>query len=325
LIVESRGGPARTGGSADSATVVVTHVVAAGREDDYKPWQQRTIEAARGFDGFEGAEVYPPSSAGSREWVVVYRFATIDQLTVWTQSEVRRRLLDEGRSFFDTPPTRDVLVGKPPPPGVVTLVTHDVLPGMEQEYVRWQDSLTKAQKRFPGFMGGELFKPVPGVQDRWVLLFRFDTPEHLGAWLESDTRTKLLQEGRRYLRSYDLHTVNSPFSGWFGFGGGAGAAIPRWKQAMAVLLALYPTVVVLAHTTGPLFKALHVTGSLAMFVSLVLSTIILTWILMPVVNRALAFWLMPRGANPARAGLIGTAVVVLCYVLLVVAFTVAFA
>lgn len=321
--MESRGGPAGTG-SADSATVVVIHVVAAGREDAYKPWQQRIIEAARGFDGFEGAEVHPPSSAGSREWVIVYRFATIDQLNDWTQSEVRRRLLDEGRSFFDTPETRDVLVGKPPPRDVVTSVlSHDVLPGMEQEFVRWQDSLTRARKRFPGFMGSELFKPVPGVQDRWVTLFRFDTPEHLGAWLESDTRTKLIQEGRRYLRSYDLHTVKSPFSGWFAFGG-ARAAIPSWKQAMAVLLALYPTVMVLAHTAGPLFRTLNVIEPLAIFGSLVLSTIILTWILMPVVNRALASWLMPRRANPARTDLIGTAIVVLCYIVLVIAFTVVF-
>jgi antibiotic biosynthesis monooxygenase (ABM) superfamily enzyme len=38
--------------------------------------------AARGFDGFEGTESYPPESGASNQWVAVFRFSRVDQLSV---------------------------------------------------------------------------------------------------------------------------------------------------------------------------------------------------------------------------------------------------
>ena len=100
-------------------------------------------------------------------------------------------------------------------------------------------------------MGLELFDPVPGVQDKWVAVFRYDSREHLDEWLESETRAKLLEEGKRYFAGYDVRKISSAFSGWFRFNGEAEAGVPpNWKQAMTVLLALYPTVMVLNLTVG---------------------------------------------------------------------------
>ncbi|WP_203736325.1 antibiotic biosynthesis monooxygenase [Catellatospora chokoriensis] len=320
--MESRVDPA-TGGPAASATVVITQHVTAGREDEYQPWQQRTIEAAGRFDGFENAEMCPPDTGGER--VVVFRFTTVEQLTAWMQSDVRRRLLDEGAGLFDAPPAVEVLVGEPPARDVVTaVVSHDVLPGREQAFARWQDRMSQAQERFPGYLGSELFPPVPGVQEHWVTLLRYDTAAHLTAWLESDARARLLHEAGRILRRpFDLHTIRSPFSGWFGFGG-APAAVPSWKQAMAVLLALFPTVTLLYYVGAPLLRALQVTGAFAIFVSNVLSSVILTWLLMPLVNRALAFWLLPHGPHRVRTDVAGAAVVVACYAVLIAVFTALF-
>lgn len=319
--MESRASPGLAGSSAGSATVVITQHVSAGREDDYKPWQDRTIEAARGFAGFEDSKVYPPSPGGEREWTVAYRFSTTDELTNWLQSDVRRQLLDEGRPLFDSAPTQEVLVGQQPAQDVVTaVVSHDVLPGREEDFQRWQGKLSKAQEKFPGYMGGELFKPVKGVQEHWVSVFRYDTSDHFQQWVDSDVRKKLLEEGSQYLRSFDLHRINSPFSGWFRFGDGAGAAIPSWKQAMAVLLGLYPTVMLLEYTAGPVLRAEHVPGYLAIFISNVLSTIILTWLAMPLLNRPLARWLLPSPGNASRANVVGTAAVVVCYAALIALF-----
>lgn len=312
--MESRASPGLAGGNAGSATVVITQHVRAGREDDYRPWQDKTIDAARGFDGFEGAEVHPPSTGGEQEWTVVYRFAAIDQLNEWLQSDVRERLIDEGRPFFDSPPKQEVLVGEPPAPEVITaVVSHDVLPGKEQDFERWQGRMSKAQEKFPGYMGGELFKPVRGVQEHWVSVLRYDTPEHFEQWYESDARKKLLDEGNQYVRSFDVHRIKSPFSGWFRFGAGAEAAIPNWKQAMTVLLGLYPTVMILDLTAGRWLKAVQVPGYLALFISNVLSVVILTWLVMPLLNLPLARWLLSPPANAARINVIGTAVVVVCY------------
>ncbi|OHV22749.1 hypothetical protein BBK14_25230 [Parafrankia soli] len=80
---------------------------------------------------------------------------------------------------------------------------------------------------------------VPGVQEHWVALFRYDSMRHLEEWLDSAAREKLLADGRRHFAGFDVRTVGLSFSGWFRFGDGAdGAPSPNWKQAMMVLLAL---------------------------------------------------------------------------------------
>ncbi|WP_055589222.1 antibiotic biosynthesis monooxygenase [Streptacidiphilus griseoplanus] len=314
-------GDASRGVPDESATAVLSQRVRADRVDDYRHWQDRTTEAARGFDGFEGTEVYPPHGAGG-DWVVVFRFTRLDQLTAWLESPERSALLEEGRPLFETPPTHEVVAGESATQDVVTaVVSHRVLPGRERDFARWQSKIERVQERFPGYMGAESFEPVPGVQQNWVTVFRFDTRDHLDAWLDSEARKRLLEEGRRYVASFDVRKVGSSFGGWFRFGGDARAVLPpKWKQAMSVLLALYPTVMVLTLTVGGVLKDAGVPGYAALFISNILSVSILTWLLMPLVNRVLGFWLVPAGTAPRRVHIAGTAAVVACYALLLVVF-----
>jgi antibiotic biosynthesis monooxygenase (ABM) superfamily enzyme len=96
-----------------------------------------------------------------------------------------------------------------------------------------------------------LFEPVEGIQDKWVVAFRYDTRDNLDEWLACAEREKLLDEGRQYFSSYDVRKIGSAFSGWVRFGEGDEERIPsNWKQAMSVVLALYPTVMVLGLTVG---------------------------------------------------------------------------
>ncbi|MFI9722750.1 antibiotic biosynthesis monooxygenase [Streptomyces sp. NPDC052396] len=305
--------------------MVTTQKVRAGRVDDYRRWQDRANDAARAFDGFEAAEVYSPEAGDENEWVAVFRFSGIGPLTAWLNSRQRQELLAEAEELFEEPPTQEVLHGgalpQRPPEAVTAVVSHVVKPGQEQRFLRWQDKTLKAQEKAPGFMGSELFKPVAGVQERWVVAFRFDSREHLDEWLASDVRKALLEEGRNYFYSYDVRKVGSSFSGWFRFGEGAqGAAPPNWKQAMCVLLALYPTVMVLTLTEGAELTRLGVPGYLGLFIGNVLSVSALTWLLMPLVNRALAFWLVPGRARGRRVHVAGAAVVVLGYLLCIAVF-----
>lgn len=311
--------------AADHATVVTSQKVRPGHVDEYQRWQNRTNEAAREFDGFEGSEVYPPGADSENEWVTVFRFSGIGYLTAWLESDRRQELLAEGRRFFEGPPTQEVLRGgaraEQAPETVTAVVSHEVKPGREEGFLRWQEKVLKAQERSPGFMGSELFKPVEGVQERWVVVFRFDSRDHLEDWLESDVRSRLLEEGRTYFVSYDVHKVGSAFSGWFRFGTGAqDTAPPNWKQAMSVILALYPTVMVLNLTVGSELEELNIPGYAALFIGNVLSVSALTWLLMPLVNRALAFWLVPSRARSVRVHAVGAVAVLLCYLLFIVVF-----
>ncbi|MFB7667090.1 antibiotic biosynthesis monooxygenase [Kitasatospora sp. NPDC056138] len=307
----------------DLATVVLSQKVRKDREADYRHWQDRMTTLARGFDGFSGTEVYPPGESAEGEWVVVFRFGRIDQLTAWLDSPERGRMLEEGRPLFEGPLTQEVLVDEPPAQAAVTaVISHRVTPGREPRFVHWHAKLQKVQEKSPGYMGDELFRPVPGVQENWVSVVRFDTQEHLETWLASAARRKLLAEGRDAYASFDVRQIASAFGGWFRFGRDTGAAdIPsNWKQAMSVVLGLYPTVMVLNLTVGKVLQAADVPGYLALFISNVLSVSILTWVVMPLINRALEFWLVPGPAAPGRTHVLGTLVVASAYVALLALF-----
>nr|WP_191910156.1 antibiotic biosynthesis monooxygenase [Microbispora cellulosiformans] len=146
-----------------------------------------------------------------------------------------------------------MLVGAPPAHRAVTVgIAHRVTRSAEPAFLRWQEKVRKVREKFPGFLGFELFRPVPGLQGDWVSVFRFDTREHLESWLGSQARRTLLDEGRGIIASYDVRRIDSAFSGWFRFTGDSarGAGPPGWKQAMSVILGLYPVLIVLGSPAG---------------------------------------------------------------------------
>ncbi|MFE6738132.1 antibiotic biosynthesis monooxygenase [Streptomyces tubercidicus] len=300
-----------------NATVVTSQKVRAGRADEYQRWQERMNQAAREFEGFVGAEVYPPGAGEANEWVTVFRFSTMGYLTAWLGSDHRRELLDDARELFESPPKQDVLRGgsAAAPEAVTAVISHEVRPGCEEGFLNWQQKTLREQEKAPGFMGSELFEPVAGVQENWVVVFRFESRASLDDWLASDVRKELLEEGRNYFTAYDVRKVGSSFSGWFRFDHGRDrSAPPNWKQAMTVLLALYPTVMVLNLTVGYGLGKLGIREYIGLFLSNVLSVSALTWLLMPMVNRAFAFWLVPARVRTRRVQLRGIALVMVCYV-----------
>ncbi|MEX5710581.1 antibiotic biosynthesis monooxygenase [Parafrankia sp. FMc6] len=316
------GGAGSNDSDGAAATVVMTLDVRDGCEREYRRWQERTNDAARDRPGFEAVELYPPASAESHSWIVVFRFSTLALLRGWLESPARRRLVEEGDRLLDHPATQEILAGRPPERDVVTaVVSHVVRRGHEREFETWQEKARRVQARSPGFLGYELFRPVPGVQEHWVALFRYDSMRHLEEWLDSAAREKLLADGRRHFAGFDVRTVGSSFSGWFRFGDGAdGAPPPNWKQAMMVLLALYPTVMVLNVTVGRLLADLGLASYAVLFVGNVLSVSALTWLLMPLVNRLFAGWLRSGPRRSPRRDALGALVALGCYAAFIALF-----
>lgn len=306
-------------GRGGSATVVMSQRVCPGREDDYVAWQEKVDVAARRFPGFNGTEVVPPVAGAQDEWVVVFRFDTAEHLRVWSDSPERDALLAEGKPLFAGPATQQVLAGENAPKPVTAVVSHRVRPDQEAEFLEFQDRLEEAERAIPGYQGSEVFRPVPGVQEDWTALFRFDSKEHLDAWMRSEERRRLLEDARCF-ENYEVRTVGNAFGSWFPLSEGSQAPpAPSWKQAMTVLLALYPTVMILAFTLGAWLNDAHVPPWLAMFVSNVASVAALTWLLMPALARALGFWLQPTRRSPRREAL-GVAVVAAVYAVSLLVF-----
>jgi antibiotic biosynthesis monooxygenase (ABM) superfamily enzyme len=278
------------------ATVVVSQWVRPGREGDFRQWQDGMNRAVASFAGFVGTEVVAPEDGGT-EWTVIYRFDTRPHLETWLASAERDEVLGRGADLFERPASQQVLMGAPEEQLVTVVVSHSVDPALQDEFVAWQQRATDAERGFPGFRGSELFRPVPGVQEEWTAMFRFDTQEHVDGWLESPERKKLLDEGRQF-QDFELHRVSSPFGSWFTFGGNDTEAPAPWKTTLSVLVGLYPTVVLLTLAIAEVWPTGEMWASLLL--GNVLSVCLLTWVVMPVVTRALRFWLAPAKGHASR-------------------------
>jgi len=306
-VVSHRGaaGPRADAEERSPATVVIAQRMKQGREGDVRRWQEDVNRAVAEFAGYLGNDV--AGSADADEWTVVYRFDSKPHLESWLTSQERTDLIGRGADLFDGSASQNVLVREDEADQVTVVVSHPVSPPDEDAFLDWQDRVTDAERGFDGFRGAELFRPVAGIQEEWTALYRFDSDEHLDAWLESPERQRLLDEGKRF-RNFSLKRISSPFGSWFAppDGEAGGEAPTQWKTAFSVLVGLYPTVVLLTLAISAIWKKAELWESL--LIGNVLSVSLLTWVVMPVVTRALRFWLEPEGGYAdARLNTRGTA------------------
>jgi antibiotic biosynthesis monooxygenase (ABM) superfamily enzyme len=301
-----------------SATVVIAQRIKQGREGDVRHWQEDVNRAVAEFAGYLGNDVAP--SADDDEWTVVYRFDSKPHLESWLTSKQRSELIGRGSGLFDGPASQNVLVGEDESDLVTVVVSHPVNPSDEDAFLAWHERVADAERRFAGFRGAELFPPVTGIQEEWTALYRFDSDEHLDAWLESAERQRLLDEGKRF-KNFSLKRISAPFGSWFAPAGGEGGgeAPAQWKTALSVLVGLYPTVVLLTLAISELWKKAELWESL--LIGNILSVSLLTWVVMPIVTRALRFWLEPDGGRAgARVNAMGALVSVVFLALAALVF-----
>ena len=273
-----------------SPTIIVSRRVAPGREREFERWNARIRAAAEGFPGHLGSEAQPPNAAHPDEWMIIYRFATPELLDAWMSSPERRALLDEGNRLLEGPvrEQRLVQVGSGPGPGAVTAVMTQRVPSEHHEaFRRAHVEVTAVMRGFDGFLSCDLAEPIPGVQDDHVVVFAFESRADLDRWLGSSERREVLELIEPLIEGERTLNVVGGFAGWFDFDGTTQP--PRWKQAVAVLVALFPTTLALGFLQRNL--APGVPWVPALFVSNVLGIAALTWLLMPLVTGWLSRWL----------------------------------
>ena len=195
-----------------------------------------------------------------------------------------------------------------PKEGVTEIFVTQVTPGKELEYRAWNARMNAQESTFPGFRGVHLQAPHQSGGANWVTLLQFDTVAHLERWLESAERKRLLEEGATYMVSFDKHRVISPFSSWFQQLPEGNKVPQLWKQAMLILLVLFPIVMLeIGYLNGRL-QGLNL--SLSTFIGNTISVALITWPMMPLAVWAFSSWLQTGG----RKGWIGTGVVLMLYV-----------
>ncbi len=105
----------------DPVTVIVRRRVKPGCEADYEAWLARLTDgAARGFQGYLGAEFHRPAQKGG-EYRSVFRFDGVEALESFERSDFRTRMMAEGEHLFAADATWERMTGLEfwfdPPPG----------------------------------------------------------------------------------------------------------------------------------------------------------------------------------------------------------------
>ena len=76
---------------------------------------------------------------------------------------------------------------------LTVIVTWLIRKGREKEFEAWHHELTDAALAFPGHLGVNVIR-TSGAGQEFVVIFRFDTYEHLRAWQKSDIHRALMKK-----------------------------------------------------------------------------------------------------------------------------------
>ena len=177
-----------------------------------------------------------------------------------------------------------------PAGAVVAVVTRDVIPGREREYEEWAHRAVSVSARH-GATGHIILTPDPAVPTRRVLIARFANEEVVRAWDASEDRERLVREAAEF-SSLDLQRA-SGLETWFALPGKrAMVPPPRWKQLLATLIGAYPAVVLMSAFVLPRIATWPLLLRSIVFPVVLLT--LMTYVIMPLVTKALRGWLYPR-------------------------------
>jgi antibiotic biosynthesis monooxygenase (ABM) superfamily enzyme len=303
------------------ATIVTQTRVADGGTAGFGQFQSNISAAVAKQPGFIAQSVLPPNPPVQVDWVILQQFQTVEDAALWLRSDTRERLLASARRYLVGPDDVHLLregQAGPLPAPVSMVITTKVIPGQEAEFRRWELRMAAEQARAPGFSGYRLEPPIPGVQDDFVAILRFESDTTLQGWMDSPKRAALLREAEPFTVTFGTRVVQAGFSQWF-TPKGNGPAV--WKQNMVVLLMLYPVVFLfgLWVQTPVLMRSWGVPFWLALFIGNVASVVLLNW-LVPWASRVFGWWLAPREPAPGWTNPAGVAAVVGLYCVVMAVF-----
>jgi antibiotic biosynthesis monooxygenase (ABM) superfamily enzyme len=161
--------------------------------------------------------------------------------------------------------------------------------GEEAEYERWLRQMLETVSRFPGYLGSEIFQPAQETGKRTSVL-RFDSNEHLDAWVESDIHNVFVERVKELVQKVDIHEIMIGID--FSFTPEIQRPKP-WKQFLISLSAVYPLTLVIPMVLNrlsrivPFIRNPRIKGALAARALVALLVFLIT----PLYTRLTRRWL----------------------------------
>ena len=278
----------------NAATVVTNTCVTPGHEGEFAAWQEQMSRLVASFPGFVSAEVIPPFPPTQVDWVIIQRFKSQELLSNWLASAQRADMLKRIQPVLVGDDSVNVFVGEgaPGPSQETTaVIMTKVAKDAEDDFMAWQERIEAVQSKAPGYLGCEVQPPVPGFQEEWVMMLRFDSPDNLNAWLASSERQELIDESKQFVERSIIRQARNGFANWFAFGSARQGMAPAWKNNYIVLLGLYPIVMLEILFLNPYLEWLPL--PVGNFVGNIISVGVLGWPVIWLLSKWFAWWLVP--------------------------------
>ena len=185
-------------------------------------------------------------------------------------------------------------------PVTVSIARH-VDPVRETEMVSWMQAGIGLAGRFDGFLGAGWVRPQKD-SETWHVLYRFDDADSLAAW-ESSHERQWWRDAGDGLGVVDSRVERrTGIEGWFDEPATRDirdlslppAAPPRYKQAVVIWLAFFPLSLLTSWVSGRLVPDMPIVERV--FLTTVVMTPIMTYLVLPRMTRALGWWLAGRAA-----------------------------
>ncbi|KQO55909.1 antibiotic biosynthesis monooxygenase [Methylobacterium sp. Leaf102] len=311
--------------AAHSVSIVTQTSVRPESAEAFAQWQGGTSAVISGFPGFIEQRLMPPHPPLQVDWVILQRFGSLADAKGWLASPERQaRIVGASPMLVGRDDvhivTDDASAARTAPASAV--ISTRVKPGMEAAYRKWEQKVAAAQSKAAGLQGYRFEPAVPGVQEDYVAILRFDSDANLRAWLDSPQRRELIEEAVPLTAEFHTRTVQSGFEQWFRDATPEGAPPPAaWKMNMIVLLTLYPTVFLWGLFVGTPFlgRVLNLDFPVALFIGNVFSVLV-TARLVPWTANRLGWWLSPPPERRADTDRRGAALLIAAYAIMILVF-----
>lgn len=249
-------------------------------------WFERLIERASKAEGFLRGDIQASEPHRLDDWIVVYEFASATTLASWLESKERAERVAQESELFEGTARQQILAMPCPATSVTAVSSFPVRLGEEARFRAHYQRLTSIVSRFDGFIRSELIPAVSEVQHESIVVFSFRSRATLDTWLRAKERNAILAEMRPLLTGDNTMNVVAGFGGWFN---PPNRSPKIWKQAALVLLALYPTSLLLSWLRGVALPGLSF--AVAVLVVNIVGVSLLSWILMPPLTQRFNRWL----------------------------------
>jgi antibiotic biosynthesis monooxygenase (ABM) superfamily enzyme len=290
------------------AVLIASAKLRPGEGRAFDAWQARHNIVIGKFPGFLSSDVIPPSQPEGNVWTIVLNFRSQDELAAWQRSSQRAEIVGEAVPLFEGGTFGEVAQpdrpGEQPGLNVTEVILSKIKSGMDGRYREWAVRIQAAQAKYPGYRGMYLQPPV-GKDGFWTTIIRYDTTEHLEAWMGAPERAELLSESEVFIEHEQLMRLATSFPGWVPVDPLTGKGPPNWKTALLVVLGLFPIVMLEMRFLSPILTSFGLHASLATFIGNSISVAGTTFVTMPLFIRWFGWWLFTKKKPPAWIAPVG--------------------